>query len=62
MMLIITQNTEDYATELAFQNSDVLDFCMVKALHLEVNQEDVEELVGDHVKDLTICRIGKAMD
>jgi hypothetical protein len=49
------QDAEDAAGELAAENADILDkmVSLGKELHLEVNEEDVEELVVEHSKDLT---------
>ena len=49
------QDAEDAAGELAAENADIVDkiVSLGKALHLEVNEEDVEELVEEHSKDLT---------
>jgi hypothetical protein len=42
-------------TFITKENSDIADkiVCLGKALHLEINEEDVEELVEEHSKDLT---------
>jgi len=49
------QDAEDAAGELVAENADIVDkiVSLGKALHLEVNEEDVEELVEEHSKDLT---------
>jgi len=49
------QDAEDAAGELATENADIVDkiVSLGKALHLEVNEEDIKELVEEHSKDLT---------
>jgi len=49
------QDAEDAAGELSAENADIVDkiVSLDKALHLEVNEDDVEELVKEHSKDLT---------
>ncbi|XP_072264045.1 tigger transposable element-derived protein 1-like isoform X2 [Pyxicephalus adspersus] len=49
------QDAEEAAMELAAENADIVDeiVSLGKALHLEVNEEDVEELAEEHAKNLT---------
>ena len=48
------QDAEDAAGEVAAENADIVDkiVSLGKALHLEVTEEDVEELVEEHSEDL----------
>jgi L-asparaginase/Glu-tRNA(Gln) amidotransferase subunit D len=49
------RDAEDAAGGLAAENADIIDkiVSLGKALHLGVNEEDVEELLEEHSKDLT---------
>ena len=48
------RDAEDAAGGLADENADIIDkiVSLGKALHLGLNEEDVEELLEEHSKDL----------